>query len=148
MKIDLHEISDKNGNVDSAKIKKWETEGNKELGETPEVAKKICKAIGYDPTKSMKAEDFARKYMMVKVFIDLDIGIIFSAHFFNFKNFNFAVYIIDKNGFLDKQEISKHLNMDQNAQELKAAFNQFDINGDGKISVEEFLKAVESELNS
>ena len=81
-------------------------------GKKNEFSTDIMNAMGYDGVKSMKAENFLRKYMMVKVFMDLDV---------------------DKNGFLDRTEIGKHLKMDKNANELKEAFKQFDLNGTNHI---------------
>jgi Ca2+-binding EF-hand superfamily protein len=122
MNITLEEISDKNGNVDAAKIKKLLAGGKK-----TEFSEEVIKAIGYDGVKPMRAENFLRKYTLVKVFFELDI---------------------DRSGFLDRHEIAKHLKMDKNAKELQDAFKQIDVNGDGSISLDEFVQAVESQFNS
>jgi Ca2+-binding EF-hand superfamily protein len=122
LKMDIEEISDKNGNVDSEKLVKWLTEGNQEEGETPETAQKIFSHIGFNPAKLMNARDFARRYMLVKMFMELDK---------------------DHNGFLDKSEIKECLNAeDENTNAFKDAFAKFDKNLDEKISIEEFLEAL------
>ena len=49
-------------------IEKWPEEE-----ETPEMAKKICKAVGYDPSVPIKAIVFVRRY--VSKFLEIDTNI-------------------------------------------------------------------------
>ena len=128
MKFDLEQISDQNGNVDPDKLKKWLNEGDSEGRETPEMAQKICKAIGYDNGRAMNAEDFARKYVFAKIFIDLDK---------------------DKSGFLNKNEFKGYIDKnDESSKEFKEAFAKFDLNSDGQISIDEFLNILEESFSN
>ena len=118
MPFDLTELSDENGNVDPVKVKEWLAAGDDETDggvETPEIAQKICKAIGYDFAKPMKAEVFLKRYVFVKIFLDADK---------------------DKSGFLDRSELKHALDVSkEEASVVNKLYEIFDVNADGKISL-------------
>lgn len=112
MPIDLTNLSDDNGNVDPVIVKEWLKNGDNDT-ECPETAQKICKAIGYDPAKPMKFNIFVKRYVCVKMFFDGDR---------------------DNSGFLDKTELKKQLQTNQE-KGFDEVYQFFDLNSDGKISI-------------
>ena len=62
----------------------------------------------------------------------------------------FSLADYNKSGTLDANEFCKVFNdyrLDVSAEELKSLFNSFDINQDGNIDFNEFLRQVVGELN-
>ena len=118
MPFDLTELSDENGNVDPVKVKEWLAAGDDETDggvETPEIAQKICKAIGYDFAKPMKFEVFLKRYVFVKMFLGADK---------------------DKSGFLERSELKQALDASkEDENEINKLYEIFDVNADGKISL-------------
>ena len=120
MKINVDAISDESGNVISTKVEDWLKEINQETN--AEDTQKIFKAIGFDNTKAMNAEVFGRRFMLVKIFLEIDK---------------------DKCGFLDIGEMKEFANIEDIDDSFKEIFSEFDLNKDGRIGVDEFLQAIE-----
>jgi Ca2+-binding EF-hand superfamily protein len=119
MKINLSDISDKKGYVDSSKLQDWLEVQNSDA--TLAERTRAIKYTGYDFVKPMKAKKFLKRYIFAFLFIDLDK---------------------DKSGYLDKNEIKEILTREEKVpQEFKKVFSQLDLDGDDKININEFFEA-------
>jgi len=108
----------------------------------------------------VKADEYTEKYMEdnVDVFPRASVDFLLSKIKLGAKNFaslqDYAVYLIktldkDNNGFVDIQEFSaglKAMNIFISKPEEHTLMRRFDVNGDSKISIEEFYNTLAASL--